>query len=245
MARVLIYQGWMATDRGDFAAARILLDEGLAICREIGDRHGTAWALARLGLVAWWAGDLVTAESLLKQGLALCRETHDQLGTAQWTYLLGNVSYAKGDLDSAEALFEEAAPLCRAVGDRRDLGFVRIDLGSVAYDRGELEKGGASLKEALALFRELGDPMGITFSLLVATFGSLAQSQPARALRLGAATQSQFEAIGMVAPQDFVVKFQGAVGAARQMLDAEVADAAWMEGSAMSLEQAIAEALEV
>ena len=51
-ARVLIYQGWMATDRGDFAAARILFDEGLAICREIGDRHGIAWALARLGLVA-------------------------------------------------------------------------------------------------------------------------------------------------------------------------------------------------
>ncbi len=122
---------------------------------------------------------------------------------------------------------------------------MRIDLGIVAYDRGEFEKGGARLKEALALFRELGDPMGITFSLLVATFGSLAQSQPARALRLGAATQRQFEAIGMVAPQDFVVKFQGTVGAARQMLDAEVADAAWMEGSAMSLEQAIAEALEV
>ena len=244
-AHVLIYQGWMATDRGDFAAARILLDEGLAICREIGDRHGIAWALARLGLVAWWAGDLATAESLLKQGLALCRETNDQLGTAQWTYLLGNVSYAKGDLDSAEALFEEAAPLCRAVGDRRDLGFVLIDLGSVAYDRGELEKGGCRLKEALALFRELGDPMGITFSLLVATFGSMAQFQPARALRLGGATWSQFEAIGTVAPQDFAVKFQGTIGAARQMLDAEVADAAWMQGCAMPLEQAIAEALEV
>ena len=244
-ARVLIYQGWMATDRGDFAVARILLGEGLAICREIGDQHGTAWALARLGLVGWWAGDLTTAELLLTQGLALCRETHDQLGTAQWTYLLGNVSYAKGDLDSAEALFEEAAPLCRTVGDRRDLGFVQIDLGIVAYDRGEHEKGGARLKEALVLFRELGDPMGITFSLLVATFGSLAQSQPARALRLGAATQSQFEAIGMVAPQDFVLKFHGALGSARQMLDAEVADAAWMQGCAMTLEQAIAEAFEV
>jgi predicted ATPase/DNA-binding XRE family transcriptional regulator len=244
-AHVLIYQGWMATDRGDFTAARLLFAEALAICQAIGDRHGIAWATARLGLVAWWAGDLATAEPLLKQGLALCRQTNDQLGTAQWTYLLGNVCYAKGDLDSAEALFEEAAPLCRAVGDRRDLGFVRIDLGIVAYDRGEVEKGGTRLKEALALFRELGDPMGITFSLLVATFGSLAQSQPARALRLGAATQSQFEAIGMVAPQDFVVKFQGAVGAARQMLDAEVADAAWTEGCAMSVEQAIAEALEV
>ena len=83
------------------------------ICREIGDRHGIAWALARLGLVAYWAGDLATAEPFLEQGLALCRETNDQLGTAQSTYLLGNVCYAKGDLDSAEALFEEAAPLCR------------------------------------------------------------------------------------------------------------------------------------
>ena len=47
----------------------------------------------------------------------------------------------------------------------------------------------------------------------------------------------------MVAPQDFVVKFQGTIGAARQMLDTEAADAAWMQGCAMPLEQAIAEAL--
>ena len=73
----------------------------------------------------------------------------------------------------------------------------------------------------------------------------MAQFQPARALRLGGATWSQFEAIGTVAPHDFAVKFQGTIGAARQMLDAEVADAAWMQGCAMSLEQAIAEALEV
>ena len=88
--------------------------------------------------------------------------------------------------------------------------------------------------------------MGITFSLLVATFGSLAQVPARTSAPLGGRNaQSQFEAIGMVAPQDFAVKFQGTVGAARQMLDAEVADAAWMEGCAMSLDQAIAEALEV
>jgi hypothetical protein len=38
------------------------------------------------------------------------------------------------------------------------------------------------------------------------------------------------------------LEFQEAVDADRQVLDAEVADAAWMEGCAMSLDRAIAEA---
>ena len=92
---MLIYQGWLANDRGHFAAARILFEEGLAICREIGDRQGTAWALARLGLAVYWEGDPAGGLPLLEQGLALSREINDRLGTAQWTYLLGQVSHAR------------------------------------------------------------------------------------------------------------------------------------------------------
>ena len=50
-AQVLIYQGWMATDRGDFAAARILFDEGLVICREIGTGMGSPGRWRGWG---WW-----------------------------------------------------------------------------------------------------------------------------------------------------------------------------------------------
>jgi len=57
---VLIYQGWLANDTGQFAEARRLYEEGLVICREIGDRQGTAWALARLGLAWYWEGDPAT-----------------------------------------------------------------------------------------------------------------------------------------------------------------------------------------
>jgi hypothetical protein len=47
---------------------------------------------------------------------------------------------------------------------------------------------------------------------------------------------------GRLATDTDWLEFQGTVGADRQMLHAEVADAAWMEGCAMSLDRAIAEA---
>jgi tetratricopeptide (TPR) repeat protein len=245
LARVLIYQGWLANDRGEFAASRNFYGEGLALCRAIGDRQGTAWALARLGMLAYWEGDPAGGVSLLEQGLALSREINDQLGRAQWTYLLGAVHHALGALNAAVALYQEALPLCRELDDRRDLGFLLFYLGVGALDRGELANGWEHLKESLSLFLELGDPMGIGTSLMFSSLASLAQSQPARALRLGSATLNLMESNDFVPPRNLQVKFEEAMGAARQMLDAQTADAAWMEGYAMPLEQAIAEMLEV
>ena len=147
-------------------------------------------------------------------------------------------------MDSAAALFEESLVLCRALGDRRDLGFVLFDLGVLALDRGEVEKGQEYLQESFSLFFELRDPFGIAAALLVSSLTRLAQAQPARALRLGAASFNLMESIDLVPPRFFQEKAEGAMAAARQMLDAEAADAVWQQGWGMSLEQAIAEMLE-
>ena len=54
----LNYQGDVARDQGDSAAARTLYEQGLAIFRELGDRWGIAGTLADLGNLAREQGEL-------------------------------------------------------------------------------------------------------------------------------------------------------------------------------------------
>jgi predicted ATPase/transcriptional regulator with XRE-family HTH domain len=243
-ARVLIYQGWLANDTGRFAEACRLYEEGLAICREIGDRQGTAWALARLGIARYWEGDLAGSLPLLEQGLALSRQLDDKLGMAQWAYLLGQVNMGLGNIAAGLALTEEAILLSRELGDRRGLGFCLFQRGFGAIQQGDLGTARLSLREGLLLFRELGDPMGIAGLLVGYVFLVAAESLPEQALRLGAASQKITETNGIIWPAFFGVMVQQTLEAARGSLDAETAEAAWMEGRTMSLEQVMAEVLE-
>src|SRR4051812_17026228 len=58
---------------GDADAALLLLDEALAIGREIGDLWNTGWVLLHQGTIAYRQGDHTSARPLLEDGLANCR----------------------------------------------------------------------------------------------------------------------------------------------------------------------------
>ena len=58
------YQGDVARDQGDTAAAQTLYEQGLAIFRESGDRWGIAGTLADLGSLAREQRNYSAAHSL-------------------------------------------------------------------------------------------------------------------------------------------------------------------------------------
>src|SRR6266567_4356779 len=56
-AKALHAAGWLASQQGDYAEARALFEESLAICRELGDARGRGWALVDLGFLKRYQGD--------------------------------------------------------------------------------------------------------------------------------------------------------------------------------------------
>ena len=80
-ANALNGAGIMAWQQADYSTARVL-QESLAIRRELGDRQGISGSLNNLGKIAYDQGDFPAARALLEESLAIKRELGEQRGIA-------------------------------------------------------------------------------------------------------------------------------------------------------------------
>jgi len=174
-AKALHGAGWLASQQGDYEHARVLLEESLAIYRELGDPRGTGWALVDLGFLSRYQGDYGTGQSFLEESLKLFKQTKDSEGAA---YALGNLGLIvrdQGNYEEAEARLAESRALWCDLGDRFGYGWTLTALGMVARAQGRRELAGARLEESLMVSRELGDRQN-TANVLV-TLAALARDQ--------------------------------------------------------------------
>jgi hypothetical protein len=117
------------------------------------------------------------------------------------------------------------------------------NLGEVARRQGEVARAEALQREALALHRERGDPRRCAEGLeqLASTVGVAGQGE--RAARLLGAAAALREALGAPQPAQDRADMEQAVAAVRGALGEKTWVAAFEAGQALTLEEAIAEAL--
>lgn len=164
-ARALNGAGTLAQNQGDYAQARSLFEECLAIMKEFGDRQGIANSLGNLGNVARDQADYTTARTLLEESLAIWRELGFKRGIAASLGNLGIVAYEQGDYAAARSLHEESLAIQRAMADKRAVANSLHNLANVTADLGDFTAARALYEESLAIRRELGDRYGIANSL--------------------------------------------------------------------------------
>jgi tetratricopeptide (TPR) repeat protein len=108
--------GRTARAQGHQGEARSLLEEGLAIYRELGDKVGIASALVSLGRVAHDQGNYGVARALLEESLTICRELGHKRDIAQNLEGLAAVAVAQAQSERAARLFGAAEGLREAMG---------------------------------------------------------------------------------------------------------------------------------
>jgi hypothetical protein len=131
----------------------------------------------------------------------------------------------------------------RAQGDKRGIAASLNNLGYVGIAQGDYQNATVFLTESLNMFREVGSKQGIIECL--GGFAEVADGndQPERAVRLLGAAQALLGTIGARFETHDRVEFESLVNAARAALNDATFAAAWAEGRAMTLEQAIDYAL--
>jgi predicted ATPase/class 3 adenylate cyclase/Tfp pilus assembly protein PilF len=231
--------GNVAREQGDYTGARALYEQSLAIRRDLGDKRGIAISLHNLGLVAFEQGDYAGARTLHEESLTIRRELGDKVGIAHCLNDLGNVAREQGDYAVARALYEESLAIREELANKEGIAASLSSLGNVANEQGDHAMARTLYEQSLTICRELGDKRGIADS--VDSFAGLAcqQQQAQRAARLWGAATVLREEIGAPRLPVEQAKYEQQTARARASLGKAVFTAAFEEGRAMTLEQAV------
>jgi DNA-binding SARP family transcriptional activator len=127
--RIILAHAAMEEDDLDWAVAQ--LEEGLALCRELGDLRNTSMSLFLLGMIELKRGDLDRGESLLEEGGLLAQELKGRLGGAYYGLGLGKVSALRGRPVRAARLWGAAGALREQMG----MSLSQFDLAHSGYER--------------------------------------------------------------------------------------------------------------
>jgi predicted ATPase/DNA-binding SARP family transcriptional activator len=135
--------GQAAEAEQEFAAA-------LAGFRAIGERWGTAMALAELAALADWRGDRDRAIALTDEALGLAGQLDSADDMADLLCRRGDASVRAGDLAGANGDYGRAVELARVAGAPQRLAEAHRGLGEVARLRGDLPQARRLCELALA-----------------------------------------------------------------------------------------------
>jgi predicted ATPase/class 3 adenylate cyclase len=236
--------GNVAENEGDDAAARPLYEQSLTRFRELRDRWGVGLALMGLGRVVQKQGDSTTARAHLQESLALVREVGYPYLTVNALSYLARVAHGHGDYGAAAAWSEESLALSREQGRKWPIAQALYNLGRAANAQGNDRQAAKRFREGLLLAQEVGPTTLLPLFLVGLAGVAGAQVRPERQARLlGAAETLREGGSARLEPLD-QVEVDRYAAAARAALGEEAFAAAWAEGRQLTLEQAVAYAME-
>jgi non-specific serine/threonine protein kinase len=222
------------------------LEEALSIGRELGDLWNIATALRNLGLTENIKENYQQAKTLLEQSLAIWRDMglEGKLGRSWTLIFLGDVAINQGKSELARSYYEEAKTILAEIGDINFLAYLVRRLGQLAWRDRDNEKAIALCTESLHLNQEVGSLPGMVACLAGFAAIAMAQGRFERAARLISAVEKQLSSFGIQLFYMDKIEFDRNLPLVFEKLDEKTLARLRAKGNGMTLEQAIAFALE-
>jgi predicted ATPase/FAD/FMN-containing dehydrogenase/DNA-binding NarL/FixJ family response regulator len=235
--------GHLVQRHGDLDRAAAFFEQSLTLFRKLGDKRGIAVVLRSLAQLADDQGDYARVAMRAEESIALFREVGDTFGLGTLLVYWAFAAVKQGQFELAERLVEEGLREPREVGDRQALASKLRALATVVHDRQDVDRAASLWQESLALYQDLGDKPGIAACLF--GLGELAsqRGQAEQAVRLLAAADRLRSSLSTVLLRADLAEPNAIVDVARARVGEAMFAAAWVDGRAMSVDQAISEAL--
>jgi predicted ATPase/DNA-binding winged helix-turn-helix (wHTH) protein len=227
--------------QGDYAAGKRLLEESLALFREIDDPDGVARAVDGLAYLSINQGHYPEAEALARESVDCARATGHRRLLYSSLGNLANALHARGQWAAAHELFELALEVAREIGTPFEIGRALSEIGRAECDEGRRDLALKHFAEGMTIVHGLGNRPGAIESL--EGLASVAAA-PRRAARLWGAADALRQEIGYARTVHDSIGYERQVKAVRAILTAEGFDQAWDEGRAMTLDDAVHYALD-
>ena len=233
----------LASGRPDAALAAE--QEALQLFRRAGHRQGEAIGQQHLALIHLHQGRLDEALAFNGQALADAEAANFLEVQGECERIQAEIVQAAGDAAAAQQHLQRALRLCREAGDRSGEARALAALGRHAVAQDDLDAGRLQLGQALRAFQAFEMRADMVEGLedhadLAEAFGA-----PAMAVTLHAAAAAARRGAGLVPAPARVARTQARLAVLRQALGEAAWAAAWAAGPGLSLQQALAAALEL
>jgi tetratricopeptide (TPR) repeat protein len=233
----------LAVDIKEYERGHRHAEEALAVYRDLGDAWGIARATFFQGFVAIESGDFARARPFFEeslQGFVELDSGHDV------QIVLFNLSWAcdeLGDQERARQLAEECLRRARASGSAWNVAFALDLLETYAREDGRLVDARDAALECLRIRRDEGDVQHQLDGLSRMAAIDARADRMETAVRLLSSSLHLHEELGMKVPLFQEKRNAETLALMQGGLDEQAVDAAWDEGRAMSLEEAVEYAL--
>jgi tetratricopeptide (TPR) repeat protein len=257
-ADVLSWLGMLRQTLDDLDGATALLEEALSLYRGVDDTSGMAYALLHLGSVSAARRDDARAHALYEQSLTVYRHLGDSHDVAYVLGAMAGLAAECGEFARAGVLCDESVARFRQLGDARGLVVELSVRGRIAALQGDDEHAAAAYAECLSL-SHAASRIDVVFTLesLALVVGRQAAQHAAacdldRAARLFGAVAALRASLAVAAVRTWSIpltpitrdEHEYAVTPLRAAFGEEFFDRAWLTGRRLTIEQAIAEALD-
>ncbi len=242
-SNALMQAAYHARSQGDYEKARAFAEQGLTMARETNNRENIPWFLFNLGVVALHEGDYSRGKVLCEESVALGRELGLKVLLAWALAQLGHIARDSSDYERATTFYGESLAFAREYGEEYIIASALRNEGVLALHIYDYARAAALFSESLALCRT-GSPNWVTEECLVGMAEiAFAKRRYERAACLFAAGDALHKLLGVRRSPRIKVRYDDCVASTRAALGDAAFTAAWAEGRAMMLEQAIEYAL--
>jgi predicted ATPase/DNA-binding CsgD family transcriptional regulator len=236
--------GFLALLRGEPEIATLWFEEALRTGHDAGDLHLVAQASANLAAIALNAGDHERADVLLHESLRLMQALGNRRHLPSVLVMLAQMALRRGDHTTAIPHIEEALAIARATGSMPDVAEASIVLARASRLKGDLDRARQALRESMIISQRLHERTSAAqcldeFAALAIAAGDLDQAARLLGAADGVLAHAGLPRMAGLPQADHELQ----VTTLRTALGVAVLEAARGAGRAMTLDEAIGEAL--
>ena len=242
IADALVWLGTLAYQENDRAEAQKLFAESLEWYNQQDNLSDRAHVLNNLAILAHEEQQFAQARLLYRQCLDIHQRMDNKTGIAAVLNNLGNVLREEGQAAQACQALLESLTLYRMLEDEANLPLAQNTLGMAYCALQDWRVARACFVESADAYARRQEHEGLSYALMGLANVAVGQGQGRRSARLLGAAQKLRDSLCLSLSPSDQRDWERTMTAAQQVLPSGAFAAAWQEGQAMPLEQALADA---
>ena len=219
-------------------------EQAITLLRQLKDWSSLVFCLDRAGEIALLQGHIQLAEKYITESLPLSRQVNFKAGLTAGLEIYGRIAFSRGDYEQARASVQESIAISQEIGNRNNYLWSRAHLGYISLCQADMLEAHAIFSETAQAFKNDHIEIGVVYTLEGLASLSVLAGNPDKATRLiGWADTTRKKTGGFRPPIEQNAVDQD-IAACRLKLGELAFSHAYEAGRAMTLEQAVAYALD-